>query len=64
MRDQFILIPLVISMGPGRAGGHGFLGWGWWLTVDFLIVLWLADLFIQVLGQLLVLSLLFCGLAR
>ncbi len=65
MRDQFILVPLVIAMGPGRTGGHGFGEWGWLLRGDFLIVLWLGDLFTQVLGQLLMLlGLLFCGLAR
>ncbi len=65
MRDQFILVPLVIAIGPGRAGGHGFLDRGWWLRVDFLIVLWLGDLFTQVLGQrLMLLGLLFCSLGR
>ena len=65
MRDQFILVPLVIAISPGLAGGHGFLEWGWWLRVDFLIVLWLGQPFTQVLGQLLVLLvLLFCSLGR
>ncbi len=50
VRDQFILVPLVIAISPGLAGGHGFLERGWWLRVDFLIVLWLGQPFTQVLG--------------
>ena len=48
VQDQFILFPFVIAISLGLNGG-------WWLRVDFLIALWLGDLFTQVLGQLLML---------
>ena len=64
MHDQFILVSFVIAIGHGLYGGHRFLDGGWWLGVDSLLGVGLVDLFMQVLGQLLMLlGLLFCSLA-
>ena len=63
MHYQLVLVSFVIAIGHGLNGGHRFLDGGWWLGVDSLLWVGLVDLFMQVLGQLLMLlGLLFCGL--
>ena len=64
MHYQLVLISFVIAIGHGLNGGHGFLDGGWWLRVDSLLGVGFVDFFMQVLGNLLMLlGLLFCGLA-
>ena len=55
MHDQFILVPLVIAIGLGLNGGHGFGEGGCWLGVGSWLGVRLGELFTQVLGQLLML---------
>ena len=63
MHYQLVLVSFVIPIGHGLYGGHRFLDGSWWLGVDSLLWVGLVDLFMQVLGQLLMLlALLFCGL--
>ena len=64
MHYQLVLVSFVIPIGHRFDGGHRFLDGGWWLGVDSLLGVGFVDLFMQVLGQmLLLLGLLFCGLA-
>ena len=64
MYYQLVLVSLVIPVSHGLYGGHRLLDRGWWLWVDSLLGVGLVDLFMQVLSQLLMLlGLLFCGLA-
>ena len=54
---------VVIAIGNWHGGRHGFMNRGWWLGVDSLLGVRLGDLFMQLLGQLLMLlGLLFCRL--
>ena len=60
VQDQFILVPFVIAIRPELNGGHGFGECGSWLGVVSRLGVRLGQLFVQVLGKLLVLlSLLF-----
>ena len=65
MHYQLVFVSFVIAIGHRLNGGHRFLDRGWWLGVDSLLGVGLVNLFMQVLGQLLMLlGLLFCGLGR
>ena len=55
VQDQFILVPFVIAISPELDGGHGFGEWGCWLGVVSWLGVRLGQLFVQVLGQLLML---------
>ena len=48
MHDQFILVSFVIAIGHGLYGGHRFLDGGWWLGVDSLLGIRLADSSMQI----------------
>ena len=55
MQDQFILVPFVIAIGSELDGGYGFGECGCWLGVGSRLEVRLGQLFVQVLGQLLML---------
>ena len=55
MHYQLVFVSFVIAIGHGLDGGHWFLDGSWWLGVDSLLMVGLSDLFMQVLGYLLVL---------
>ena len=48
MHEQFILAPFVIAIGHGLDGGYWFLDGGWWLGVDSLLGIRLADSSMQI----------------
>ena len=48
VHEQFILAPFVIAIGQGLDGGYWFLYGGWWLGVDSLLGVRLADSSMQI----------------
>ena len=63
MKYEFFLVSIVIAIGHGLDWGHRFLDGGWRLGVDSLLWVGFHQLFVKVLGKLLMLlGLLFCSL--